>query len=119
MSALDAQHLLPPEVARTLDALLARHPAFAAHERFVHDRLAELATRAYAHGESGALLGLRTAADAALDLGIDVSGVRRHARRLDLGWHTGRDLILRPADVEAIRARVGQVGRPRHAGDLP
>jgi predicted ArsR family transcriptional regulator len=54
-----------------------------------------------------------TAAAAAL-LGISERTVRHHVQRLGLGWRTGRDIVLSPADLALIRTRRGKVGRPKH-----
>ena len=108
-------HYVEPEIDRTLDALTSRHPAFMAHERFIADRLAELAHRAYQHGWAAAVMDLTTAPDVAEQLGITRSYVIRVAKAHDIGWQTGRDRLFRPDDVQRLRAVIDSrpTRRPR------
>lgn len=108
----DLDRYLAPEIERTLAALLSRHPAFLAHERFIRDRLAELSQRSAQHGAHVALASLRTSEDVAEDLGLTLRAVQALGRRYDLGWWTGRDRIYRPEDIEVLRNRRSP-GRPK------
>lgn len=95
---------LDPEIDRTLDALTSRHPAIEAHERFIRDRLAELARRAYQHGEHVALSTLVSPSDAQRMLGVSPSQLSYLARKHDVGWNTGSGhRVYRPADIETLR----------------
>src|SRR5690606_41573304 len=71
---------LAHEVETTAGHLIGRHPAFSAHARFVHARLAELAHRAYHHGMSEAYRQLRTSDEAADELGVKRVTILKHAR---------------------------------------
>lgn len=106
-----------PEIDRIADALLSRHPAFLAHERFIRDRLGELARRAFDRGRHAATHELLTTEQAATMLGCSRSQVRRLAAEHRIGWLAGRDWVLRPDDVEQLRAlrAAHRPGRPRRA----
>jgi hypothetical protein len=103
MTGTSARYI-DPEIDRTLDALTSRHPAIEAHERFIRDRLAELAYRAYQHGEHVALSTLISPSDAQRMLGVSSSQLSYLARKHDVGWNTGSGhRVYRPADIEALR----------------
>lgn len=104
---------LAPEVRKTADQLVGRHPAFGAHARFVAERLAELAHRAYQHGASVALSELLTSDEAAEALGVTRAWVTRIARRHDIGWHIGRDRLFRPDDIEMLQVEMARIQRRR------
>ena len=88
----------------TLDALTSRHPAIEAHERFIRDRLAELACRAYQHGEYVALSTLISPSNVQRILGVSPSQLSYLARKHDVGWNTGSGhRVYRPADIETLR----------------
>lgn len=106
------QRYLDPEIDRTCAELTARHPAILAHERFIRNRLAVLAQRAYQHGQHEAYRQLVTTDEATDLLGITRRSVQALARRHDIGWRIGRDWLFRPEDIAALRERVGRVGRP-------
>lgn len=100
----DTEHrLLEHDIDRTREALIRRHPAFMAHERFMVDRLNELAHRAYQHGRSAAVLELRTTDDAVDELGVTRAWVNRMAARHEIGWKTGRVRLFMPGDIEELR----------------
>lgn len=115
MTTRNSERLTDPEIERTMTALAGRHPAFLAHERFVRDRLAELAQRAYQHGANAALLSLMTADDVAAHLGVTPAWARRMARRHDIGWNTGRDWVFTPDNLERLAEVIAanKPGRPR------
>jgi len=95
---------LDPEIDRTLDALISRYPAIEAHERFIRDRLAELACRAYEHGEHVALLSLISPSGAQHMLGVSPSQLSYLARKHGVGWNTGSGhRVYRLADIETLR----------------
>lgn len=106
---------LTSEITRTADQLVRRHPAFEADERFIHDRLGELAYRAYQRGADEALLSLRDSQQAAEELGITVRQIRAYASTYGLGWKTARDWVFLPSDIDIMRSRRGQVGRPKQS----
>lgn len=110
------QRELDPEIDRTCAELTNRHPAFIAHERFIRNRLAVLAHRAYQHGQHEAYRQLVTTDEAAAVLGITRRSVQALANRNQIGWRIGRDWLFRPEDLAALRERVGRVGRPRQEG---
>ena len=95
---------LDPEIDHTLDTLISRYPAIEAHERFIRDRLAELACRAYEHGEHVALLSLISPSGAQHMLGVSPSQLSYLARKHGVGWNTGSGhRVYRPADIETLR----------------
>ena len=95
---------LDPEIDRTLDALTSRHPAIEAHERFIRDRLAELAQHCYQHGEIMALSTLISPSDAQSMLGVSSSQLSYLARKHYVGWNIGSGhRVYRPADIETLR----------------
>jgi len=106
-----------PDIDRAVDTLLSRHPAFGAHERFVRERLSELAHRCYQHGRHAGVAELLTSPQVAAHLNIDTSQVRRLAAKHAIGWNVGRDWLFRADDVDALRAvrAAHQPGRPRKA----
>lgn len=112
------QHL-DPEIERTLDALMPRHPAFIAHERFVRERLAELAHRAWQHGMSAARLDLYTSADAANQLGVSHGHLKRLVANHDIGWKAGRDRVLRSEDIARLRAMLDAAPKRRPRSGTP
>jgi sirohydrochlorin ferrochelatase len=75
--------------------------------------LTRLAQQAESAGRDDALLSLRTTQQAADELGIGRLRVQRIAREMDLGWDSGRDIILTPDDIEVMRQRNTAPGRPR------
>lgn len=111
---------LDPEIDRTLNAILSRHHAFTAHERFVRDRLTELAHRAYQHGCAAAVMELTTAPDVASQLGVTRSYVIRVAKAHDIGWQTGRDRLFQPDDIQRLRVVIDSrpTRRPRSGPPL-
>lgn len=118
MSQPSESDYLDPEIARTVKTILYRHPAFEDDERFVRAHLAELAHRAFQHGQSAARLDLRTTTQAADQLGMSVAWVRRVAGQEQIGWKVDRDWVFTGENVEQLRARIGSrpVGRPRKDG---
>lgn len=54
---------------------------------------------------------LMTTAEAAAELGISRRRVQALVKDRNLGQHLGRDILLTPADVDAMRVRLP--GRPR------
>jgi len=88
-----ATDLLGGREARTVSAERARH---------VCDRLAH---QAAAHGASALLFALRTSDQAAADLGLTRRAVQALARRRNIGWRIGRDVLFRPEDIAAMRDR--------------
>ena len=103
-----------PEVDRTAEDILGRHPSFLAHERFVRARLAELAHRTYRHGMTAARLDLRSSDDAAAEIGMSARWVRKVAGERSIGWHAGRDWVFTGEDIEELRTLRRPVGRPRN-----
>jgi len=67
---------------------------------------------AYARGRADALRELRTTSQVAVDLGLTRVMVTRAARRLGVGCQVGRDVLLTPEDVAALRQRP-KPGRPK------
>ena len=60
----------------------------------------------YQAGRADAIRELRTVADAAAELGIDASRVRRLAQHRGLGWQISRGTwLFTPADIDAMRDR--------------
>ncbi len=114
---MNEQRLADPEVSKTLEQLLQRHPAFIAHERFIADRLAELAHRAYQHGASNALLSLMTSTQAAESTGVTRAWLTRVAARHDIGWNVGGDWVFTSDDIEQLKPILAAIprGRPRKA----
>lgn len=69
----------------------------------------------YRRGRMDAIGELRTSADVMAELGIATNaGLWKAARKLGVGWYTGRDWLFTPQDVEVLRNRPG-TGRPRKA----
>jgi hypothetical protein len=65
-------------------------------------------------GRHEALLGLKTASQAAEALGVKPTTIYRWCKVLGLGWQTGREIILTADEVETLRANVRpRQGRPR------
>lgn len=54
-----------------------------------------------------------TSNDAAGRLGVSRESVVYHCRKNGVGKKIGRDWMLSEKDIEAIRSRMGRVGRPR------
>ncbi len=103
---VDEQTLTDPEIARTLEDILQRHPAFIAHERFIADRLAELAHRCYQHGGNEALLSLKATPEVAREIGRGVTTVKSLAAQHDIGWKANKEWLFQPDDVARLRAIV-------------
>lgn len=54
-----------------------------------------------------------TSKDAAERLGVSRESVVYHCRNNGVGQKIGRDWVLSEEDIQAIRSRMGKVGRPR------
>lgn len=123
MTALTRELSIDPEIDRALDAIIGRYPAIEAHERFIRDRLAELAQHAYQAGEHAALSSLIAPSIAAVMVGVDRSHLRYLSRKYGIGWDTGSGHhVYRPEDIERlrqIRAENRPGTYPRHKPRLP
>lgn len=85
-------------------------------EHLARSVVSEVARLSRGIGQAEALLSLRTGAQAAAELGVKPTTIYRWCKTLALGWTTGRDIILTPAEVETLRANVRpRQGRPRKA----
>lgn len=89
-------------------------------DRLATEALALLAQEAYTAGRHDALMGLRTIAEAAGELGLTPDSLRIIAARLQVGWRPHPNvLLLTREDIERIRHRPrGRPGRkPRAAAE--
>lgn len=75
---------------------------------------ARVAWEAYRLGRRDAIRELIPMADAAAQLGITRARVARVATALGVGWQIESGMwLFQPSDIEAIRARPKQPGRPK------
>ena len=99
-SMTDTTPVTLTRIDRTLDALTSRHPAIEAHERFIRDRLAELACCVPAR-RNVALSTLISPSDVQRMLGVSPSQLSYLARKHDVGWNTGS----RPSSTVPLTSR--------------
>lgn len=108
--------MLETIITNALDDLLGDLPARPVSRVTLEHVLRRVAQQAATDARNEALLSLCTGAQAAAELGVKPTTIYRWCKTLALGWTTGRDIILTPAEVETLRANVRpRQGRPRKA----
>lgn len=110
---MDELDLTAAEVEKVVAALMSRHPAFTAHERFITDRLTKLARRACQHGANAALLSLRSPRQVATEIGVTKAWVIRLAARHGIGERMDDAWLFTPQHIEELRGWIGAKPGPK------